>query len=425
MSPANFIPTGVVRLKTVVAHILHLCADDDTVALRLTLEGVEGWSGAYRSASRETTLAGPVKRFRAGDVLFGKLRPYLAKVVCPDRAGLCVGEFLVLRPKGDRVHPQFLSYWLRAKPVVDIISSSTFGAKMPRTEWRFIANLRFPLPPIAEQTRLTAYLNEVTTDVDVAIGMAQEQMALLAEQRRTMMSRVVTQGLDGSAPLRTSGIPWLGDVPKHWSVQRVKAVTQILNGGTPSTSVPSFWDGSIRWITPDDLGGSSGRTISSGARSITTDGYAACGATTAPAGSIVLSTRAPIGHVAILSATACTNQGCRILVPRRIRSEYLYYLIVVLRDELESLGRGTTFPELSASSLGGVRVPTPPIAEQAAIVRHLDKATADIEAAIAEVRREIELLKEYRARLIADVVTGRLDVREVAGSLPGPNEEGA
>ena len=97
----------------------------------------------------------------------------------------------------------------------------------------------------------------------------------------------------------------------------------------------------------------------------------------------------------------------------------------MLRRELESHGRGTTFPELSALSLGGVRVPTPPVAEQAAIVRHLDKATADIEAAKAAVRREIELLTEYRARLIADVVTGRLDVREAADGLPEPKESGA
>ncbi len=112
-------------------------------------------------------------------------------------------------------------------------------------------------------------------------------------------------------------------------------------------------------------------------------------------------------------------------MPRRIRSEYLYYLVAVLKDELESLGRGTTFSELSASSLGGVRVPTPPIVEQATIVRHLDKVTADIEAAITAVRREVELLKEYRARLIADVVTGRLDVREAADGLSEPKESGA
>lgn len=286
-------------------------------------------------------------------------------------------------------------------------------------------DLKWRFPPFDEQQAIADYLDRQTAEIVDLVEKNRRNIRLLTEERHTVVHRAVTQGLDAHTRLRASAVPWLGDVPEHWSVQRVKAVTQILNGGTPSTSVPSYWDGPIRWITPDDLGGSSGPTILSGARSITTDGYAACGATAAPAGSIVLSTRAPIGHVAILSATACANQGCRILVPRRIRSEYLYYLIVVLKDELVSLGRGSTFSELSASSLGGVRVPTPPITEQAAIVRHLDKATADIEVAIAEVRREIELLKEYRARLIADVVTGRLDVREAADSLPGPNEEGA
>lgn len=417
MSPAIFTRTGVVRLKTVVAHIVHLCSDDDTEALRLTLEDVEGWSGAYRNASRETMLAGPVKRFRAGDVLFGKLRPYLAKVICPDRAGLCVGEFLVLRPRGGRVHPQFLSYWLRAKPIVDCISSSTFGAKMPRTEWCFIGNLRFPLPPIAEQTRRAAYLKEVTTEVDVAIDTAHHQMALLAEQRRAMMWRVVTQGLDGNVPPRASGVPWLGSIPEHWNVQRLKQCAQLIMGQSPPGQ---------------ECGPPPGRPFLQGCAEFG-ERHPMPGQTcerppkVAPTGSILLSVRAPVGRLNRANAEYGIGRGLCAILPhvRDLHADFAYYQLEALQERLLASATGSTYDAVSVSDIGNHAVVLPPRAEQAWIASYLDRATADLKATVAGIRREIELLKEYRARLIADVVTGRLDVREASDLLPGSNEEGA
>ena len=185
-----------VRLRTVVAHVVQLSPDDRSVALRLALENVEGWSGTYRSANRDTVLAGPVKKFRAGDVLFGRLRPYLAKVACPDTPGLCVSEFLVLRPHEDRLHPEFLSYWLRAKPVVDVISSATFGAKMPRTEWRFVGNLQLPLPPMSEQLRIVRDLKRATAKLDSALAATRREIELLKEYRARLIADVVTGRLD-------------------------------------------------------------------------------------------------------------------------------------------------------------------------------------------------------------------------------------
>ncbi len=222
------------------------------------------------------------------------------------------------------------------------------------------------------------------------------------------------------------GVEWLGQVPAHWEVRRLGSVTQVLNGATPSSSMPEYWDGDIVWVTPDDLGKLKGRYIDDSSRRITDEGYNACGTTLAPAGSIVISIRAPIGHLGILRVAACANQGCRLLIPQSgTVNEYLYHVLVAARPSLEALGQGSTFLELSRSKLRSFPVPHPPLPEQTAIVEYLDAQTAKIDAAIAAARREIELLREYRTRLIADVVTGKVDVREVAAQLPEePPEEG-
>ena len=194
--------------------------------------------------------------------------------------------------------------------------------------------------------------------------------------------------------------------PRHWDNRRLKSLARIVNGGTPSSTVPEYWDGNISWLTPDDLGKLNTAYVKTGARSITQEGYNSCSTTLAPAGSIVVSTRAPIGHTAILEADACVNQGCRILVPdKTIQTRYLYRSLTALKHELETRGKGTTFAELSHGDLGTVPILVPPPSEQAAIVRYLDHADEIINRYISAKERLIALLEEQRQAVIHQAVT--------------------
>jgi type I restriction enzyme S subunit len=208
------------------------------------------------------------------------------------------------------------------------------------------------------------------------------------------------------------GVEWLGQVPAHWEVRRLGSVTQVLNGATPSSSMSEYWDGDIVWVTPDDLGKLKGRYIDDSSRRITDEGYNACGTTLAPAGSIVISIRAPIGHLGILRVAACANQGCRLLIPQSgTVNEYLYHVLVAARPSLEALGQGSTFLELSRSKLRSFPVPHPPLPEQTAIVRFLDYMDRRIRRYIRAKQRLIKLLEEYKQALIHQAVTGQIDVR--------------
>ena len=219
-------------------------------------------------------------------------------------------------------------------------------------------------------------------------------------------------GLRPYPTYRDSGVPWLGEVPRHWSVRRLGTVTSVVNGATPASGTPEYWDGDIPWITPEDLGRLSGRRITDTDRKITSDGYRSCGTRLAPKGSIAISTRAPIGHMAILDAEACANQGCRLLAPRKpIVSEYLYFALTSARAELATLGQGTTFPELSRARLRAFPLPAPCLQEQAAIARFLDDADRRIQRAITAKEKRMALLEEQRQATVHQAVTGQIDIR--------------
>lgn len=207
-----------------------------------------------------------------------------------------------------------------------------------------------------------------------------------------------------------SCLPWLGQIPAHWEAKRLKRIFFVTNGSTPSSGVPEYWDGDIVWVTPEDLGKLESDTLYESGRRITKNGYQNCGTTLAPKGSLILSTRAPIGHLAIAGVEYCTNQGCRSLV---FRSEnevrYFYYLILSARTELQSRGTGTTFAELGKSKLETIELPLPPLPEQRTIAAFLDRQTAKIDTLIAKKQRLLDLLAEQRSALISQAVTKGLN----------------
>ena len=201
-------PSGVEWLGDVPAHWvlrrLKLSVTNSTEQtnkrheheIYLALEHVESWTGRYSDAGPDVVFDSQVKRFRAGDVLFGKLRPYLAKVARPDRDGVCVGEFLVLRPCGCAMSPEYLKWLLRTKPVIDAINASTYGAKMPRTNWRFIGSMKQPLPPLPEQGAIAEYLDKETADIDTALNNTRREIELLQEYRTVLIADVVSGQVD-------------------------------------------------------------------------------------------------------------------------------------------------------------------------------------------------------------------------------------
>lgn len=194
----------------------------------------------------------------------------------------------------------------------------------------------------------------------------------------------------------------------------IGAVFDIKNGATPSSGNEEYWDGDVAWVTPADLGKLGSRYIESGQRNISTSGYASCGTQMVRPGAIILSIRAPIGHMAIATQPLCFNQGCRGLEPRGpIISEYAFWALNAARPELEASGQGTTFIELARSKLRAVKIPLPDHETQRAIANFLDRETARIDQLVEKKQALVDRLPEKEKAKISALV-----LRGVDGDAP-------
>ena len=178
---------------------------------------------------------------------------------------------------------------------------------------------------------------------------------------------------DGTVKCIKDEIPF--EIPESWVWVRLSSLGEIVGGGTPKTSVSTYWDnGNIPWITPADMKYVTGKYIEKGSRNITEDGLKNSSACMMPTGTIIYSSRAPIGYIAITSTSLCTNQGFKSFVPIfTYISNYIYYCLIALTDEIRSRASGTTFKEISGTELGNTLIPFPPYDEQNHIVGQIEK----------------------------------------------------
>ena len=361
---------------------------------------------------------------RDGDTIVSTVRTYLKAIAYirePKPNTVVSTGFAVIRPR--TTNPAFLSYAMRETGLVETIVARSVGVSYPAVNASEIGSLEIPLPSHEEQRAIADFLDRQTAKIDTLIRKKQTLIERLQEKRAALITRTVTRGLPPEAAraaglepepkMKASGVEWLGEVPAHWEILPLRRWYRVVNGGTPSSTEDAYWDGAINWITPEDLGRNRSKRIGNSRRTLSTEGLMNCGAQLVPVNSIVLSTRAPIGHIAVTSRESCTNQGCRTLVPKGsyTYSDYLYYALLASRPLLEAAGKGTTFMELSADLLGSHIVPFPPDSEQRAIADFLDRETAKIDGLIAEVDTAIARLREYRGALITAAVTGQVDVR--------------
>ena len=416
------------RIKADVSDVADLTNHRKPNESYVALEHVESWTGRIIEPESYATFENQAKRFRPGDVLFGKLRPYLAKVTQPEQAGVCVGEFLVLRPHEDVMAPSYLERLMRSKPMIDLVDASTFGAKMPRANWNFIGNVAIPVPPSEEQAAIVRFLDHVDEQIQRYIDGKERLIALLEEERQALVHQAVTRGLDPNVRLKPSGVEWLGDIPKHWETLRVGHFSDVGNGSTPARGNATYWTGGVHpWLNSSSVNQG---TITKADQFVTESALSECHLPRLHPGSLLVGitgqgkTR---GMSAVLGIEATINQHMAFIALKtpRVSSRYLHLYLTAAYTELRtiSLSSGSTRAALTCEDIKRFMVALPPRDEQERLLSEVGRKLASVDDAIARTRRQIDLMNEYRTRLIADVVTGKIDVLEAAENLLQPHHE--
>lgn len=367
----------------------------------IALENIESYSG--KLLSTDTSVPeGLCNLFRANDVLFSKLRPYLAKCIVAQADGKCSSELLVLRDfEGDK---RFLQYLMLSPKYIEYIDSSTYGAKMPRANWLFIGNSFIPLPTATEQRAIVSYLDKKTSQIDRFISEAKNEIEKLNELKQAQTAHLVTHGLNPDAPMKDSGIAWIGQIPAHWEVKRLSQVATeyfVSNIGVHHQNLLSLSYGSI---IRKDIKTTKGLLPSS------FDNYQVV-----RDGIIVLrltdlqndhkSLRVALAHEEGIISSAYLSILCR----NNISSEYLYKQLHCndIHKVFYGMGGGLR-QSLNWQGLRNLLIVVPPLPEQEAIVTAIDNFNTKIDTLSAKLTAQINYLKELKQRIISDAVTGKI-----------------
>ena len=276
-----------------------------------------------------------------------------------------------------------------------------------------IGNILIPLPPLPEQQAIATYLDGKYGEINRAIDVQKKKIELLNELKQTIITDAVTKGLNPNAPMKNSGVEWIGKVPEHWKVMRLRFACEFRNGYTPSKTNSDFWEnGTIPWYRMEDIR-ESGRFLNEAKQYITEEAVKGNGLF--EAGSFILATTATIGEHAMLIADSLANQRftnlkIRKSLSNRLSRYFLFYYLFVIDDYCKSTTRTATFPAVNMDDLKNFGVTIPPLQEQQAIIAHIEQETGKIDFQIAKANSRIELLEELKQSIITEAVTGKIKV---------------
>ncbi len=406
------------RLKFVVpARISKLDTKPDNVAY-VGLEHIQSWTGRLLLETQPESVDSVVSSFVRGDVLFGKLRPYLAKAARPDFDGVCTSEILPLRPTPE-CFQSYVMYCLLNAPYIHWLDSMTYGTKMPRVSPDQVGSSRTPLPPEFEQRTIAAFLDRETAKIDGLVARKERLIELLQEKRAALITRAVTRGLDPNVPMKDSGVEWLGEIPAHWEVKRLRHLTPtdrrimygiVLPGPNVDVGVPIVKGGDVS-PTRLKLGSLNKTTFEIESRYVRSR---------LQGGDLVYAIRGSIGEVEMvpdeLEGANLTQDAARVAYTKATNGSWLLYALrsTVVFGQMEAGALGATIKGINIRDLKRVLVPVPPESEQIEIANFLNAEAGQFEKLSSKILAAVHHLKEFRTALISAAVTGKIDVREEA-----------
>lgn len=317
--------------------------------------------------------------------------------------------------EAEEVIPEWAFYWLST---IDFGEHVNPGA-VPSLSEGYQSVLPIPVPPMEEQKAIARFLDFKTAQIDALIAKKKTLLDKLAEKRTALLSHAVTKGLDPSVAMKDSGVAWLGEIPADWTTKRLRFLTSMAGGMTPSTTNSDYWGGNTPWITPKDM---KSEILSGSIDTLTDEALQETGITLHEAGRVLIVVRGMIlAHtfpVAINTVSTTINQDMKAL-STSLDCEYLALLLrgiqPLILSVVEESAHGTKV--LRTDIFKNIRLPVPPVESQKIIVKRINSLIAKLDDQKKHIDSVIERLQEYRSALITNAVTGKIDVRSFLAPL--------
>ncbi len=355
---------------------------------------------------------GKCKQVYIGDLVINSMNYGIGSYGLSKYRGVCSPVYIVLTPKKDKLEERFAFRILETKQFQKYAQSFGNGILEHRAaiNWDILKIIGLPVPPIEEQQQILNFLDDQTSKIDLLIAEQENLIELLKEKRQALISSVVSKGLNPDVGLKDSGVEWLGQVPEHWEIKKLRTFTRILRGKFTHRprNDPDFYDGEYPFIQTGDVAAAQ-KYITDFSQTLNERGISV--SKEFPKNTLVMTIAANIGDVAILDFPAYFPDSIVGLIPdEKTNLVFLFYLIKSMKQALEMNATVSTQMNLNIEQIGTLTSVCPPIAEQEFIARFLDSEITKIDALTSEANRVIELLSERRTALLSAAVTGKIDV---------------
>lgn len=363
---------------------------------------------------------------RVGQLVVHSMDAFAGAIGISDSDGKCTPEYIVCDPREPETFLTYYAWLLRyvARSEYILAAYPAVRERAPRLRYPDLGELKLPAPPLDEQRLIVRFLDWHGSQTAKLIRAKKKLIGLLSEQKQAIIHRAVTRGLDPNVKLRPSGIPWLGDVPAGWEAKPLKHWAGINRRTLTQKTDPDF-----QFDYLDISAVATGYLVSTPERMRFEGSPSRARRIVQPGDTLISTVRTYLKAIYFVShewPDLIASTGFAVLTPSaNIDARFFGFALQssAFVDQVIANSVGVAYPAISETRLGALDLSLPPSRhEQEEIIRHLQIATINFDRGIESTQREIALLQEFRTRLIADIVTGKLDVREAAASLPDITE---
>lgn len=324
--------------------------------------------------------------------------------------GVCSPAYQVFYPTSP-ICDTYYRYLFKSQSFISKMNNLTVGIREGKNiQYVDFANSQIPVPPLAEQERIAAFLDAECAEIDAVLEKTRASIEEYKKLKQAVITQAVTKGIRGDRPMKDSGIEWIGDIPAEWNKDKAIRVFSVIGSGTtPKSSDENLFDGNTPWIQSGDINGENLFVTKNCVSNSAIESYSALRVYQAPY-LVVAMYGASVGNLSLSMIDACVNQACCVLKKPTINLKFSFYIFKAVKDYLARKAVGGGQPNISQETIKQLWLPIPSADEQIEISNYLDEKCRSVDALIAKKQQYLTEIETYKKSLIYEYVTGKKEV---------------